>query len=24
LHLGDPKLRDMANMWSYKLIRPMT
>jgi len=20
LHLGDPKLRDLANLWSYKLI----
>jgi len=21
LHLDDPKLRDLANLWSYKLIR---
>jgi len=20
LHLGDPKLRDMANLWYFKLI----
>jgi len=21
LHIGDPKLRDLANLWSYKLTR---